>query len=304
MIIVLLILAILFAVLIHIAQKCLNIVILPKRYSFSDLRDYEIDKGFKDAFDQYDNVWNREDFSLDINGVTIKGEIIRNKHPVGNKVAIIAHGHTANRYACLKYADLFYRAGYHAVIYDERHFGDSTGDICTLGQEEAKDLRDIFAFTKEKFGQDCIIGLHGESMGAATSLLVLQYVKPDFVVADCPFADSVVLFKEFVRKNMGPFSSLIVWTVCQIGKLRYHYDVKGTSPIDAVKDADVPICFMHGDSDTLIDCHHSKDMFAVCRNKKSELHLFKGAEHARSIAVDPEGYEAILRDFLKSCDML
>ncbi|MBQ1287619.1 MAG: alpha/beta hydrolase, partial [Erysipelotrichaceae bacterium] len=94
------------------------------------------------------------------------------------------------------------------------------------------------------------------------------------------------------------------WTVCQIGKLRYHYDVKGTSPINAVKDADVPICFMHGDSDTLIDCHHSKDMFAVCRNKKSELHLFKGAEHARSIAVDPEGYEAILRDFLKSCDML
>ena len=304
MIIVLLILIILLAVLIHIAQKCLNIVILPKQYSFSDLRDYEINKGFKEAFDKYDNEWNREDFSLDVNGVAIKGEIIRNDHPVGNKVAIIAHGHTANRYACLKYADMFYRAGFHAVIYDERHFGDSTGDICTLGQEEAKDLRDIFNFTKEKFGEDCIIGLHGESMGAATSLLVLQYIKPDFVVADCPFADSVVLFKEFIQKSMGPFSSLIVWTVCQIGKIRYHYDVKGTSPINVVKNADVPICFMHGDSDTLIDCHHSKDMYAVCRNKKSELHLFKGAEHARSIVSDPKGYETILRDFLKKCNML
>ncbi len=304
MIIVLLILIILLVILIHIAQKCLNIVILPKRYSFSDLRDYEIDKGFKDAFDKYDREWNKEDFSLNVNGVTIKGEIIRNDHPVGNKVAIIAHGHTANHYACLKYADMFYRAGFHVVIYDERHFGDSTGDICTLGQEEAKDLRDIFNFTKEKFGEDCIIGLHGESMGAATSLLVLQYVKPDFVVADCPFADSVVLFKEFIQKNMGPFSSLIVWTVCQIARIRYHYDVKGTSPINVVKEADVPICFMHGDADTLIDCHHSKDMLAVCRNKKSELHLFKGAEHARSIVSDPKGYELILRDFLKKCNML
>ena len=304
MIILLLILAILLIVLIRIAQKCLNIVILPKQCSFSELRDFEINKGFKDAFDKYDNLWNREDFSLDVNGVTIKGEIIRNDHPEGNKVAIIAHGHTANRYACLKYADLFYRAGYHAVIFDERHFGDSTGDICTLGQEEAKDLRDIFRFTKEKFGEDCIIGIHGESMGAATSLLVLQYVKPDFVIADCPFADSVVLFKEFVRKSMGMFSSLVVWTVCQIAKVRFHYDVKGTSPIRVVKDADVPICFMHGNTDTLIDCHHSKDMFAVCRNKNSELHLFDGAEHARSIVSDPKGYEAILRDFLKKCDML
>ncbi|MBO4919512.1 MAG: alpha/beta hydrolase [Erysipelotrichaceae bacterium] len=304
MIILLLILAILLIVLFRIAQKCLNIVILPKQYSFSELRNYEIGKGFKDAFDKYDNEWHREDFSLDVNGVTIKGEIIRNDHPKGNKVAIIAHGHTANRYACLKYADLFYRAGYHAVIFDERHFGDSTGDICTLGQEEAKDLRDIFRFTKEKFGEDCIIGIHGESMGAATSLLVLQYMKPDFVIADCPFADSVVLFKEFVRKSMGIFSSLVVWTVCQIAKVRYHYDVKGTSPIRVVKDADVPICFMHGNADTLIDCHHSKDMLAVCRNKNSELHLFDGAEHARSIVSDPEGYEAILKDFLKKCDML
>lgn len=303
MIIFLLVLIILIIVLINIGQKCLNTVILPKQYSFSDLRDYEIGKGFKDAFDKYDSVWNREDFSLDVNGVTIKGEIIRNDHPKGNKVAIIAHGHTANRYACLKYADLFYKAGYHTLIYDERHFGDSTGDICTLGQEEAKDLRDIFNFTKEKFGKDCIIGLHGESMGAATSLLVLQYVKPDFVIADCPFADSVVLFKEFVRKNFGIFSSLVVWTVCQIAKIRYHYNVKETAPIEAVRNADVPICFMHGSADTLIDCHHSKDMFAVCRNKNSELHLFEGAEHARSIVSDPEGYEKILNDFLKKCNV-
>ena len=189
MTIVLLILMILLAVLILVARKCLNIVILPKRYSFSEMRDYEIGKGFKQPFDLYDKVWHREDFSLDVNGITIRGEIIKNNHPIGNKAVIIAHGHTANRYADLKYADLFYREGFHVVIYDERHFGDSGGDICTLGQEEAKDLRDIFLFTKEKFGEDCRIGLHGESMGAATSLLVLKYVRPDFVVADCPFAD-------------------------------------------------------------------------------------------------------------------
>ena len=39
-------------------------------------------------------------------------------------------------------------------------------------------------------------------------------------------------------------------------------------------------------------------------DKNSELHLFDGAEHARSIVSDPKGYEAILKDFLKKCDML
>ncbi|MBR4462599.1 MAG: alpha/beta hydrolase [Erysipelotrichaceae bacterium] len=304
MILLVLIPVILLIALIVVAQKCLAIVIFPKRYSFPEMRDYEISKGFSDAFEKYDRVWNREDFSLGTNGIVIKGEIIRNDHPIGNKVAIIAHGHTANRYADLKYADLFYLAGYHVVIYDERHHGDTSGDICTLGQEEAKDLRDIFRFVRERFGNDCLIGLHGESMGAATSLLVLQYVRPDFVVADCPFADSIVLFTEFIRKNLHIFPSLIVWTVCQIARLRYRYDIKGTSPINAVKDSDVPICFMHGAADNLIDCHHSKDMFAVCKNENSELHLFEGADHACSITSDPKGYETILRDFLKRCNAL
>ncbi|MBQ6478664.1 MAG: alpha/beta hydrolase [Erysipelotrichaceae bacterium] len=304
MIFIILILFVLLITLILVARKCLNIVILPKRFSFSEERDYEISKGFKHVFDLYDSVWNREDFSLDVNGVTIRGEVIINEHPKGNKAAIIAHGHTANRYADLKYADLFYKAGFHVVIYDERHFGASSGEICTLGQEEAKDLRDIFRYTKERFGEDCSIGLHGESMGAATSLLVLKYIRPDFVIADCPFADSVVLFKEFVRKDLGIFSSLVVWTVCQIARIRYRYNVKETSPIAVVRNSDVPICFMHGTADTLIDCHHSRDMYAVCRNGNSELHLFEGAEHARSIVSDPEAYEAILRDFLKNCAML
>lgn len=303
-IIVVIILAIILTAWYAIANKCLEIVIRPQRFSLSDERDYEIKKGFSAVFEKYDKTWHKEDFLLDVNGITIKGEIIRNNEPVGNRVAIIAHGHTANRYAALKYADLFYKAGYHIVIYDERYHGESGGDICTLGQEEAKDLRDIFNYVKELFGDDCIIGLHGESMGAATSLLVLNYVSPDFVVADCPFSDSVILFREYVKKNLGVFPVLIVWAVCQIARLRYHYDVKGTSPINAVKSSNVPICFMHGTADGLINCHHSKDMIAVCRNDNSELHLFEGADHARSITSDPEGYEAILRDFLKKCGAL
>ena len=39
-------------------------------------------------------------------------------------------------------------------------------------------------------------------MGAATALLTLKYETPDFVIADCPFADSKLLFAQWLKRNL------------------------------------------------------------------------------------------------------
>ena len=119
---------------------------------------------------------NTNNFILAKAGADISGEYMMNPADSGTprKVAIICHGHTVNRYSDLKYADIFYRAGFSTVIFDERYFGESTGDFCTLGQNEARDVAAIIAYVRQIFGQDCVIGLHGESRGAATALLTLK----------------------------------------------------------------------------------------------------------------------------------
>lgn len=298
------ILIIIFILSSFLAIKCLQLVTNPECSSKAEIREKEIGFGFGDTIASYENEWDREPFTIEADQATLQGEIIRNKNANNDKVAIIAHGHTVNRITSIKYAGLFYKAGFNLIIYDERHFGDSTGDYCTLGEREAKDLALIIRHAREVFGSDCKIVLHGESMGAATSLLVLQYEKPGLVVADCPFSDTRTLFKEWIRNNLHIPWITILPLIEFYGKVLYKYHVKETSPIAAVKQSDVPICFMHGDEDKLIDCHHSEMMYEQCRNGLSELHLFPGAAHARSVVVDPEGYEKILLTFLKKCEML
>ncbi|MBQ6492324.1 MAG: alpha/beta hydrolase [Erysipelotrichaceae bacterium] len=292
------IILIVLAVWIYVANSCLNLVVKPRIYTEEEIRTEEIEKGFSSAIEAYENKWQREDFLLDCGDVKISGEIITNPK-ADNKVAIICHGHTVNRFASLKYAELFYNEGFNVIIYDERHFGRSEGAFSTLGQNESKDLARIMKFTREKFSDDCRIVLHGESMGAATSLLALRYDRPELVIADCPFSDSKTLFGEWISKNMHVPPVLILTMMLPLARIRYDYRIKDTSPLEAVRNTDVPICFMHGDNDGLIRCEHSKVMYENCKNDLSELHLYPGADHARSIVNDPEKYKEDVRKFLK-----
>ncbi len=284
-----------------LAEVCLHMVTKPKRLTAAELRASEIENGFGDCIEAYEQRWAREPFAIARAGALIRGEIIDNPADRGprRQLAIICHGHTANRYGALKYADLFYRAGYSVLIYDERYFGESGGGFCTLGQEESRDLAEIIAFARRRFGPSCRLALHGESMGAATVLLVLRYTKPDLIVADCPFADSELLFEQWVGKNLRLPPALLLPFFERTALRRFGYDVKATSPVAAVREAAVPICFFHGKADTLIPCTHSEKLYSACRSPLSELHLVEGADHAQSIVADRAAYEAALLAFLK-----
>ena len=286
-----------------IAAYCLRMVCLPRRWSETDMRAREIENGFADCVEAYEKRWAREEFSLQRGGVTLRGELLANPAAGGGRrrVAVICHGQTANRYAALKYADIFYRAGFSVLIYDERYFGRSGGSFCTLGQEESLDLAAILAFVRARFGRDCLIALHGESMGAATALLSLRHTRVDLIAADCPFADSELLFRQWIASRLPVPPGLILPYFEWLARRRFGYRVRETCPIEAVRAADVPILLLHGRGDRLIPCSHSEALRRACRDERSELHLFPGADHAQSITVARAEYERILLDFLKRC---
>ncbi len=285
------------------AELCVRKVTRATRHDETFVRRQETEGGFGAALDRYDREWNRRPFTVESGGVTLSGEYVRNPADSGRprRVVILCHGHTVTRLCQVKYADLFYRAGYSLVLYDERYFGQSGGTCCTLGQEEAKDLSRVMAYTRTVFGQDCRIGLHGESMGAATVLLCLEREKPDFVIADCPFASSTLLFRHVVRDQFHLPAFPILPMAAFLGRVQYGYDFPKVNPIRAVEGAEVPICFMHGEADSLIPWEHSKMMVAKCKDPRSVLHLFPGAEHACSIASDPARYERLVLEFLSGC---
>lgn len=285
-----------------VTEYCLRMVCLPRRWSAAGMRAQEIENGFADCVEAYEKRWPREELSFTRGGVTLRGEFIDNPEDRGarRRIAVICHGQTANRYAALKYADIFRRAGFSVLIYDERYFGESDGDCCTLGQEESKDLAVILAQLRRRFGEDCLIALHGESMGAATALLSLRYTRPDLIVADCPFADSEELFRQWLGKYLPIPPGLILPCFERAARRRFGFLVRENSPVAALRAAEVSILFMHGRDDTLIACSHSEELYRACRGEGCALHLFDGADHAQSIVSDRARYERIVLAFLKA----
>ena len=282
-----------------IAHFTLKMASTPVAHTIDEARKYQAEKEGIDLTD-YDTNWKKQAFEVDGVHGKVRGEIIFNpaKSP-RNKVAIICHGHTWNRINSLKYGYIFYNKGYNLIIYDHAYFGESDGKYTTLGLNEKLDLSAVIDLARQTFGQDAIVALHGESMGAATVLSELSVRSDiDLIVADCPFSATMKYYRELCTHLTHLPSFPIVDIANVMAKSKYNYDFTKVNPIDGVKSSSVPICFIHGKADTFIRPSHSEAMYEVSQNSLSELHLFDGAEHACSHITDKALYYKVVGEFI------
>ena len=246
----------------------------------------------------YDD-YEKEDYIVKgLNDYDLHVTLVKNPIP-SDKYVIISHGFKSNRYGAVKYVDSYIDLGFNCIIYDMRDHGENAKATVSLGQFESEDLYKLIEDTYNRYG-NIKLGLHGESMGAATSLTVLaKKPKVDFVVADCGFSNLYDLIYKAYDLAKTPF---VLPSVNIAMKLRYGYDMKKTSPKDALVGNEVPVCFIHGEADTFILPENSqvnKDATAGY----SELHLVPNAAHAQSREVLGEAdYRGIIGDFLNNID--
>ena len=284
-----------------IARGTLKAATTPRPRSIAEARGALTEFEGLDITD-YDSVWRKEQFELDGVQGKLRGEVIYNDTANGaqrTKVAVICHGHTWNRILSVRYANIFYAKGYNVVIYDHAYFGESEGTHTTIGDKERYDLSTVLDYTRQLFGKDALVALHGESLGAVTVLLELGLRNDiDMVVADCPFSKTMSYYRELCKHLTHLPGFPIVDFSNIMAKRKFNYDFTLVNPIDAVASSAVPICFIHGKEDKFIQPHHSQDMYKVSRNPMSELHLIDNAGHARSFHVDHETYTQIVNDFI------
>ncbi len=284
-----------------VAKIVLKQATRPPAHTFAEARERQHSAEHVSFYD-YDNVWQKQSFSIDGLQGKVCGEVVFNPADANNtrhKVAIFCHGHTWNRLNSIKYATIFYNAGYNLVLYDHASFGESEGTYTTLGYFERRDLSGVIDYAQKVFGKDCFVALHGESMGAATALGVLD-LRDDvnLVIADCSYSKTMAYYRELCPRQVHLPSFPIVDFANMESKYKMKYDFKAFNPIDCVKVSQTPICFIHGTDDQFILPHNSEDMFAATKNKLSELHLIHGAGHARSFRADNAAYTQIVLGFL------
>lgn len=228
-------------------------------------------------------------------GYILHAELLDNpKH--STEYVIITHGYTDNRFGALKYVPAYLDLGFNCVIYDLRGHGENERTFTTYGIREALDLECLIEDTRQRYPDLTMLGLHGESLGAATTVTVLKYrPQVDFAVSDCGFSDIENVLREGFRHQGVP---QFLFSLADLGaRIRYHYALKDMRPIDSLEDNEVPVLFLHGEEDTLILPKNSEDMAARTKGR-SEFHTIPKAGHAESVIVDPVLYGHYLAEFL------
>lgn len=261
-----------------------------KTWEFTIKRAKEEENSYGD-FDSYE----KEPFEVTMrDGYVIHGDIF----PLDpKKVVIISHGHGDNKYTGIRFLQVFRHLGWTTVIYDLRGHGHNAPYVCTMGLNESKDLIELLEAMKKRF-PGAEFGLHGLSMGCATTVTALKY-KPDvkFVVADCGYGILKELCRDILKAAKAP--GWMLYPINLYNKLRYGYDIFTVNPIDSLKDNEIPILFFHGTADMLISCDHSKWMYERCKGRIKELHLIPDTAHAHAWNHDPAEYERIIAAFLE-----
>jgi fermentation-respiration switch protein FrsA (DUF1100 family) len=156
----------------------------------------------------------------------------------------------------------------------------------------------VFPAVRENVG-NIEIGIHGESLGCAISLSALGLTQDfKFCVADCGYSDLELLLTELIggQMHLPKFFVKIASFFCKVTQGFWFSDVK---PYKALEENQTPILFIHGDADSFINKNHSQINFDHAKSCYKELHFFPGADHAWSCMSDKEGYDKLVKEFVK-----
>lgn len=251
------------------------------------------------------NSASKEDITLkSFDGLNLTSTLIMNENPT-NKFIVLVHGVSICYVGSLKYFDIFYRNGFNVLIVNQRRHGKSEGKYSTYGFYEKYDVNMWIEYLKSRFGNDIILGLHGESMGAGTVMETIPLNDSiKFVIEDCGYSNFHELIgfqithaykNRLVRKILRP--SLIFANFFM--KTKAKFSMKKIVPIDIVSSTSLPMMFIHGKEDYFVPWYMAVDLYKAKTKGYKELYLVEGAKHAEALEVNKILYEKKIMTFIE-----
>ncbi|GIO45218.1 alpha/beta hydrolase [Paenibacillus apis] len=240
--------------------------------------------------EKFKRLEKKEVHTTSIDGLKLGGYLVE-PHRNGKRWMILVHGYTVSLYVSTQYIELFQREGFNLLLIDQRRHGKSEGKYTTYGYMEKHDIAAWVAWIVDHYGEDCSIGLHGQSLGGGTVLEYLAIADPHvkFVVADCPYSDLTKL----LRHQMSVLNKLPAFPLLGMINRRMHrsagFRMEQVSPLKAVQNSTLPVLFIHGTEDNYVPTYMSEELYEAKPEPRSLL-LVKGAVHGNAYAVDPVRY--------------
>ena len=296
----------LLAAVLIISYICFRMGFLAVRKEAADPEAIDIPEGeIYEAFRPQMEAWTREvramprqHFTIrSFDGLTLHGNFF--EYAPGAPMEIMFHGYRGSAERDLSGGvQRCFQLGRSVLLVDQRTSNRSEGKVITFGIHEHRDCLSWVDFAVKHFGPDVKIILTGISMGAATVMMAADKELPPNVMgilADCGYTSAKDIIRKVIR-DMG-LPPALGYPFVRLGARLYGgFDPEEDSPIEALKQAKVPVIFYHGEADDFVPCDMSRKNYEACASRKA-LITVPGAGHGLSFPVDPERYLKTLKDF-------
>ena len=144
--------------------------------------------------------------------------------------------------------------------------------------------------------------MSGISMGSAAVMMAVGTEGlPENVVGascDCGYTSAEDIFRHVLKKNFKLPAFPILHIASLIAKLFAKFDFNEFTSTQGVKNAKIPLVFIHGTGDDFVPVEHTYTNIQACSSEHVDI-IVEGAAHGLSYFTDPktvtEGLEKVLR---------
>lgn len=260
---------------------------------YSDMREWQI---------KVRNIPHADVEIKSHDGLTLRGKYY--EYSKDAPIELMFHGYRGNSRSDLSGGVLrCFKMCRSVLTVDQRACGLSDGRVITFGAKESIDCERWVDFIVNNINRDARIILTGISMGAATVMAASRLKLPENVIgviADCGYTSTKEIIKKVCRDVK--LHADLLYPFIRLGAILFgHFDPNKHSPVDVLKNAKVPVIFIHGEADDFVPWEMSVENYNVCSSRK-KLVIVKNAGHCLAYVVDPEQYLDGITEFFNEAE--
>jgi uncharacterized protein len=229
-------------------------------------------------------------------GLTLWAWHIKKENARGT--VLLFHGHASSKSKVIDEAGAIRKLGYNVLLTDFRAHGNSSGNTCTIGYDEALDVKAAYDYVKTT-GEKNIV-LWGISLGAATiTRAVSEYqLEPAKIILEMPFGSLTDAVKGRVRLMHLPeqptAALLTFWGGTEQGFWGFNHN-----PADYAKKIHCPVLLQWGRQDPRVTQSETNELFTNLATKQKKWVVYETAAHESLLKKEPVKWKQSVSDFLK-----
>ncbi|CRF32778.1 alpha/beta hydrolase [Brachyspira suanatina] len=235
-------------------------------------------------------------YTISSDNLKLHAHLINNN---SNIYVIIVHPYEGRGSYMKYFIEKFYNMEFNILAIDLRTHGESEGKIYSLGYLERLDVLAWIKYINDNYDNSQII-LYGISMGANSVMMCCNEDNTNnvkVIIEDAGFTNAYEQLKR--RLDMAyKFSFLpIVEATSLMAKIRLGFSFEDIDVKKRVAMSKIPILFIHGDKDELVDYNMVNKLYDACSSEKEKL-IIKDGHHISAVFSNEDLYWNTIKNFI------